>query len=145
MIDTKELSRQKVIRMLQAVEASRNLLIDASDEISDVLWTSDQRDLLIKHYDTLSELWHELNRTILWSKIDMDSDVKARIAEQNRKASLAGGFQSNSPWTRYLLDIERAKANGEIAPSYEEWTARQEASSVEKHEPTRLISEKEER
>lgn len=145
MIDTKEIAQQKLDRALQLIEHAQGILRQAAEEVSPIVHACEQYDLILKEYDNVHNLWREVAYKTPRSKIDMDSDTKARIAEQNRKASLAGGFQANSPWTQYLLDIEHAKANGEIAPSYEEWTARKEASSVEKHEPTRLISEKEER
>lgn len=59
------------------------------------------------------------------------SEKRWRPAEDDIQDDNGAGGESIPEWHRYILAIEHAKIRNEIAPSFEQWVAREQSEKAE--------------
>lgn len=88
-IDSKAIANQKVELALKYIEQAQYLLSKACGELCPIVNASEQWKIVGDHYDATKDLWHNVNESILWSKIDLDPDEKRRLEEASVKNGMA--------------------------------------------------------
>jgi hypothetical protein len=82
--DTKVIANQKVDKALRLIEQAQFLLSQACGELSSICWADKQWSMVGRHYDETKALWHRVNGTVPRSKIDLDSDAKRALQDQEK-------------------------------------------------------------
>ncbi len=79
MTDTKAVAKKEAQDALTDISQAIDLLSRACGRLSRLENCVEPWETAGKAYDTTKEFWHEINQSIPWDKIDLDSDARRKL------------------------------------------------------------------
>lgn len=80
--DSRAIAQKKVERSLRLIEEAQSMISKACGELSPISWGGEAYTRVGDMYDQLSQLHFDVRTSIPWSKIDLDSDAKTKLAKE---------------------------------------------------------------
>ncbi len=80
--NTKDLAKTEVKTALEDIARAIDLLSSACGKLSRVEYCVDQWEKISTAHDRTKNLWHEVNQSIPWDKIDLDEDARRKLSQK---------------------------------------------------------------
>jgi hypothetical protein len=79
--ESNEIAQAKARKALDKIEAAQGLLADACAELSSLKWAFREWKKVGDHYDKTKALWHKVNNSLAWNKLELDNwnERKAKL------------------------------------------------------------------